>query len=72
MKHQINEKSFAQLVEGICVSDRELRLELERKKSWDIYQEILEMAYERYVLGLSIRESFGLSYSSTLSVNQEA
>ncbi|MBU0499152.1 MAG: hypothetical protein KJ558_11250 [Gammaproteobacteria bacterium] len=43
----ITESTFARLVERACSVDRELRLELEREKTWDIYGEALATACDR-------------------------
>jgi hypothetical protein len=65
MQHLLSQEAFAGIVEGICAGDRELRLELERQKRWDVYRDALATAYQRYTgLGLGIREAFGLTESS--------
>lgn len=70
MNTYITESTFARLVERACSVDRELRLELEREKAWDVYGETLVTAYDRYQRqGVSIRETFGLSYSSRLAAS---
>lgn len=71
MNNQITQTSFTHLVDWACQIDRELRLELEREKEWDIYGETLGMAYERFkAQGVTIREAFGLSYSSAFASQQ--
>lgn len=68
MNNPITQSSFSHLVEWACQVDRELRLELEREKEWDIYTDALNVAFERFRShGVTIREAFGLSYSSTLA-----
>lgn len=62
MNNGLSKQHFGALVEEACIADRDLRHEIERVKTFDMYPFILETAYELFSRHfLSLRESFGLT-----------
>ena len=62
MGRQLTRSYFGAMVDRACSHDSELRHEIEREKDYDSYDDIFEMAYEKFTQHrLTIREAFGMT-----------